>query len=358
MGDTRRGPPADDLLAALPASPDAYVQNLDLVRGLALVVRMSEGAYRSASFLDDRILGPSTVGAWLPGTAVTAAARQAVGTRPLHFIFHTGHVGSTLVSRLIDAAGGILGLREPLPLRVAAEAQDVLGRPESLLSTPQFDALLEMLLRLWSRGYESTRAVVVKATSTAGRIAPSLLAAAPDARALYLNLRPEPYLATLLGGVNSATDLRGHGPGRVRRLLAFRELPIAPLYALATGELAALGWLVESLACRKATDAHPARVLALDFDDFMADLPSGLARVFAHFGLPADPSRVAAIVQGPVPGRYSKAPQQPFPPGERAARLAQARRDHREEIARGMAWLERMGQADERLTALLSGRAA
>ncbi|MGH8204833.1 MAG: hypothetical protein ACREST_09505, partial [Steroidobacteraceae bacterium] len=201
-------PKAAELLALLPASPDAYPQNLDLVRELVLAVRMDEAAYRGASFLDDRILSPGMQGAWLPAASVSAAAGRVAHPRPLHFIFHTGHVGSTLLSRLLDETGVVLPLREPLPLRVLADAHDVLASPESLLAAPQFEALMEMLLRLWSRGYERTRAVAVKATSAASRIAVPLLGARPKSRAVYLNLRAEPYLATLLAGANSPVDLR------------------------------------------------------------------------------------------------------------------------------------------------------
>ena len=339
-----------DLRALLPASPDAYPQAVDLVRGLVLIVRMDARAYRAASFLDDRILGPATQGAWMPGPAVMQAARQVVDGKPLHFIFHTGHVGSTLLSRLLDEVGGVLSLREPLPLRTLADAQDVLGSPESLLAVPQFDSLLDMFLRLWGRGYLSTRAVVVKATSSAGRLAGRLLAASPASRAVYLHLRAEPYLATLLGGANSAIDLRGHGPGRIRRLLAGRNLPVAPLYALSPGELAALGWLVEGLA---RADAEGERVLALDFEAFLDDVAGELGRVLAHFGLPFDESLLRAIANGPVPRRYSKAPDLPFPPGERAARLAGSRRENREEIASGLAWLERLARADRGIAAIV-----
>jgi hypothetical protein len=343
-----------DLKTLLPISPDAYPQAVDLVRGLVLVVRMDERAYRSASFLDDRILGPATQGAWMAGPAVTQAARQATGLRPVHFIFHTGHVGSTLLSRLLDETGGILGLREPLPLRTLADAQDALGSPESLLAEPQFDSLLDMLLRLWGRGYRTTRAVVVKATSSAGRLAPRLLAASPASRAVYLHLRAEPYLATLLGGANSAIDLRGHGPGRMRRLLEGRDLPIAPLYALSPGELAALGWLVESLA-RADAESRGARVLAIDFESFLADVAGGLSRVLAHFELARDEALLRAIADGPVLRQYSKAPELPFPSGERAGRLAESRRANREEIASGLAWLERLGRADARIGDLVAG---
>src|SRR5215207_9307069 len=117
------------LRAMLPVTPDAYLQNVDLVRGLVLAVRIDAATYRAAAFLDDRILGPSVQGAWIAGSEASAAAGLVHAPRPLHFIFHTGHVGSTLVSRLLDETGSVLGLREPLPLRVLAEAHALLGAP-------------------------------------------------------------------------------------------------------------------------------------------------------------------------------------------------------------------------------------
>jgi hypothetical protein len=53
--------------------------------------------------------------------------------------------------------------------------------------------------------------------------------------------------------------------------------------------------------------------------------------------------------------QYSKAPGLPFPQGERDARLAASRRDNQAEIARALAWLERLGRADASIGALLGG---
>ena len=52
------------LLSGLAASPDVYVQKIDLARGAVLLVQLNENAYRAASFLDDRILTPGLKGAW------------------------------------------------------------------------------------------------------------------------------------------------------------------------------------------------------------------------------------------------------------------------------------------------------
>ena len=140
----------------------------------------------------------------------------------------------------------------------------MLRAPESLLAPQQFDGLLDTLLRLWGRGYAATRAVVIKATSSAARLAPVLLERSAASRAIYLNLRAEPALATLLAGANSLIDLRGHGAERHRRLAGRVGAAIAPLYTLSPGELAAMSWLAESLTGREDArtfrrPCHPGR---------------------------------------------------------------------------------------------------
>jgi hypothetical protein len=348
-------PLADELLALLPASPDAYAQKMDVVRELVLLVRFSEGAYRAASFLDDRILQPSTQGAWLPLDQVDAASRSNANPRQLHFIFHTGHVGSTLISRLLDDTGEVLSLREPLPLRTLADAHDVLGQAESLLSDAQFQGALAMFVRLWRRGYPATRSSVVKATSSTGRIAVPILSLSEGSRAIYMNLRAEPYLATLLAGQNSPLDLRGHGAERIRRLQSRIATPLAPLHALSIGELAALSWLAETLSQLSAVNGSAGRVVALDFDQFLGDVGAGMTRVLDHFGLAGNDRYLAAVGRSPALTRYSKAPEFAYTPDLRAEVLRDSRRDNREEIGKGMDWLARLAKAEPTVAGALSG---
>jgi len=350
-------PTIGDLLPRLARSPDAYPQKLDLPSWTVLVVLFDADTYRRASFLDDRILGAATQGAWLPVDHAAEAARQVAQPCPLHFIFHTGHVGSTLVSRLLDETGKVLSLREPLPLRTLAEASDCLGRSDSLLSAGQFNLALALFMRLWSRGYESTHSVVVKATSSAGRLAVPILGASEGARAIYMNLRAEPYLATLLAGANSLTDLRGHGPERMRRLQARSPVPLEPLHSLSSGELAALSWLAESASQHAALTRFPGRVMALDFDAFLASIADGMALMLDHLELSPDTRYLAQIERSAVLTRYSKAPEHAYTPELRADVLRESRRDNREEIRKGMRWLERQAQADPAFAAIVNAAA-
>ncbi len=362
--------PSEAWLAKLAAGPDVLLHKVDLVRGAVLAVGWSEAGYRSASFLDDRVLGPGVKGAWLSGGAVAGAlagsgpggpglgAPGAVAARrPLHFIFHAGHVGSTLLSRLLDevpgfnGAAAVLGLREPLPLRTLAEAHDVLGRPDSLLSSAQFEVLLQMLAASWQRGYAHTQAVVLKATSSTTRVGPALLAALPAARAVCLNLAPEPYLATLLAGENAALDLRGHGPERMRRLQARTTSITTPLHALSLGEQAALAWLAEAWSQRELAQQAGPRVLAVDFDELLGNVEGTLAAVLQHFGL--DAAAAPLLARSPVLTRYSKATEHAYSPGLRQQVLAQARRDQSVELQRGLRWLETLAAADANVAALM-----
>ena len=322
-------------------TPLLYPQKLDAARDALFFVAMDETAYRAASFLDDRVLAPGQSGTWRPFAAVDDAMRAAEGLNPLHFIFHTGHVGSTLLSRLIDETGTVLGLREPLPLRTLAEMADA--------RAPSFDARLATLLKLWRRGFARTRQVVLKATSTAGRLAPALLAASPESKAVYLNLRAEPYLATILAGANAMVDLKGFEAERSARLRNL--LDGAEVKAASIGELAAKTWLTESLTRARAVGAG---AMPLDFDALLADLPATMTKVLAHFGIAEPPAFAQSIVRSPVLTRYSKAPQQfEYSPRFRAQLLAQARHEHAGEIHKGLALIEDLARREPRVAALL-----
>jgi hypothetical protein len=341
------------MLSGLIASPDVYLQKVDLAREAVLLVQLSESAYRAASFLDDRILTPGVKGSWASLKDVLEATAE-VGTRkPLHFIFHTGHVGSTLLSRLLDESGRVLSLREPLPLRTLADARDMLELPESLLSPRDFDALEQVLLNLWSRGYGDTHSVVLKATSSACRIAARLLERNNGAHGVYLNLAAEPYLATLLAGRNSGIDLRGHAPVRIRQLQTRIETPLPQLHALSLGELAAMSWLAETWNQHDTLARHGARILSLDFDELLADVAGGVTRVAAHFQLPVESRWLADIDRSPVLTRYSKSPDFEYSPQVRAELLRQSRQNNAAQIGAGLRWLENLAGAQPAAAAVL-----
>lgn len=344
----------DQVRGGLLTDPAIYPQNLSLPREQFLFLKLDRQALQAASFLDDRILTPQSQGRWLDFRELAPLLQGASPPTPLHFIFHAGHVGSTLVSRLLDDASGVLGLREPLPLRVLAEAFDDIDAPHALLSEANANTLLHWCCQLWSRGYADTQTVIVKATSSAGRLSTRLLRARPQSRAIFMTLAPEPYLATLLAGQNSRIDLRGQGAERHKRLARLDVSGLAALHSLSLGELAALTWLAETLSYEQAKHEHGARLLAIDFDALLAEPADTLQAIAAHFGVADSTGAFAKVAESPVLRQYSKAPERPYSPALRQEILADSRRANHAEISKGLSFLDRAARQSPLATRALS----
>src|SRR5262249_8815284 len=134
--------------------------------------------YEKASFLDGRLTAPPLLNVAYPDLADAAAGLPVA----CDFIFHVGHVGSTLMSRILGTHPTAFSLRAPLALRTFAQAE-LTGRPwdEAALA-----ARLQTFLALYSRTWRPGQRALIKATSLVGELAERLLAAAPDARALLM----------------------------------------------------------------------------------------------------------------------------------------------------------------------------
>jgi hypothetical protein len=164
------------------------------------------------------------------------------------------------------------------------------------------------------------------------------------AHAVYLNLAAEPYLTTLLAGKNSGLDLRGHGAVRIRQLQARIQAPLAPLYALSPGELAAMSWLAETWNQQDAIERFGSRVLALNFDELLADVAGSVRRVAEHFQLPVESGWLRDIARSPVLTRYSKSPDFEYSPQLRRELLRESRQINATQIAAGLRWLENLAK--------------
>src|SRR4051812_7861612 len=88
------------LLAADEIARDAcwLAQAVDPTAGTVRLVAMNREAYRAASFLDDRMLQTPMDAQIVPWPLIEEATSGEL-RRDARWIFHIGHVGSTLVSR-------------------------------------------------------------------------------------------------------------------------------------------------------------------------------------------------------------------------------------------------------------------
>lgn len=331
-------PPMAELLAA---SPDVFPQALDPVSDGVRFLWLSREAFRQASFLDDRIITPNLRNETVHIGAADAAVEAAGLVERLGFIFHLGHVGSTLVSRLLGAHDSILSLREPGAFRTLAQVHAELSTPETLWSQAGFDRRLGVILRLWSRTYDPGQIAVVKATSVVSEMAASLMTRPSAPRALFITAAPEVHLATLLGGQNTHLEVRGYAPMRLRRLHRRLGRPVWRLPEMSPGETVAMGWACEMTALVAADRAAPGQGMWLDFDRFLSWPEAPLLAAFAHFGRQVSEAEARTILAGPDMNRYAKATEHPFDAATRRASLQESRQLFADEIGKGLAWLDR-----------------
>lgn len=317
------------------------VQALDPRARLARLMRMDREAYRAASFLDARILAEKR-DQRLCSLDELAAAASAVTDPPAGWIFHIGHVGSTLVSRLLGELDGVLAIREPASLRDLAAASEQ-QRPE----------LARSLSRLLARRLTGDRVTIVKATSFVSEMAPLLVE--PGAPALLLYATPANYVAGILAGPNSVRELAAMHESRVARLAA-RGITLAGFEHTDAGR-AALAWACEMTSLEAAAEAlGDAPVMWADFDAMLADMPAAIGRTAQHFGLSSSGDRVAELAGGPLMRRYSKALEFDYSPGLRAELLADAAHRHESQIGSALASL-RLAAATVPLVKRALGRA-
>ncbi|KRA79812.1 hypothetical protein ASD78_18770 [Lysobacter sp. Root667] len=340
-------------MSASPADlPEFLPFKLDLVGRRVLWLRLSADQRAEAAFLDDRALPANPEGGWMPLVSLPPAGAPAA--RHADAIFHIGHCGSTLLSRVLGAWPQVQGLREPLPLRTLAEAWPQLGRPESRLSDGEAPQLLRALWSNWSRALPPQTRSVVKATSGCNGLIASLLAACADTRAVLLDMPLRPYLATLLKSPASVLDAASAAGERLRDLQARGHAADAALHALSLPQQCAMGWLAERVRfAAHAHGEHAARVLRVDFETLLAQPEASLQRVAAHLDLEAQ--GVSRALASPAWGRYSKAQTHGYGADDRAHDLALAMQRHASEIAEGVAWVEAAVRREPSLAQAVAG---
>jgi hypothetical protein len=322
-------PPMDDIADELGASPEWFPHELDLSSERVSFLRLQRADYERASFLDARILTPASIRRSLPWATVEAAISTAQLTERCGFIFHIGHVGSTLLSRLIGAHPAAFSLREPMALRALAQ----FVRPPELQ--------LSGCLKLLSRTFDPGQLAIVKATSFVSELAAGLMSRASAPRAVMISVAPESYFATILGGPNSRQEARAMAPSRLARLHRRIGREAWQLASLSEGETLALSWACEMTALAQASGAASGRILEVDFDQFLASPTKVFTAALEHFDLDASSDTVARILAGPDMQRYSKAPEHAYDAQLRSDVLNHARALHKAEIGRGLAWLDR-----------------
>lgn len=296
-------------------------QAVDPRAGLVRLVEMTSEQYRDASFLDDRMFEHQRSSHLLPWADVAGSAPAGVPT-DARWIFHIGHVGSTLIARLLGELDSVLSIREPRALR------DLTFFPPE--TRAQF---IPILLALFSRTFHADQSAMLKATSVVSEIAAELVPASE--RALFLYAKPPAYIAGILAGENSRKELAALAGMRAQRLSG-RGIRLPQPRSEA--HYAAAAWACEMTSLEAAADRMET-VHWADFDAVLADLERHLQQMTNFFGFGASPERLAEIAASPLIHRYSKATEYDYSPQLRQELLAEAYASHRSDIESALAML-------------------
>ncbi len=313
-------------------------QALDPNEGTVRLVAMNPDSYSSASFLDDRLMQAPVDAQILTWPEIEAAVAGEL-REDARWIFHIGHVGSTLLSRLLGEIDGVLSIREPRLLRDAA-----------LCPPAVRDRYLTSIPKLMSRTFGADEIACVKATSFASEIAADLVP--PGERALFMYATPRNYVASILAGENSVKELNALADYRSRRM-AVRGISLPP--ARNEADRAAAAWASEMTTLVAASAAMSgSQVEWADFDRMLTDMPEELGRVASFFDFAADRDRLDAIAHGPVMTRYSKDPNYDYSPTLRSDLIEQEIRLQGRDIDGALAMLRSAAEKSESLSQALA----
>lgn len=317
----------------------------DLFSGSAGFVRVDDSTYRRAAFLDQRlpVSRPEqrVVSLKMLQGVYDQAARQS---RPGHFIFHLGHCGSTLLSRLLGEFNGVHSLREPLPLGELSMLYRERGTRLAYLNSQQYDHLEKLVLHLLKRVFAPEQLPIIKATSICTNLAERALGDHPETRLVLVYVDLETFLAGMLRNRARCEEINANSRTRLQDLNRALESDALSLHELDQVQRTVVAWASGMMTFDKLlTSATRSRCLLIDFQQFLSDPAGKLQGIVDHLGLAAGPDSIRTLLDGPLMRTYAKDTKMAFTAEDRLQQLTQARLERREDIRAGGKWLnERM----------------
>jgi len=305
------------------------VQALDPASQGVRLIAMDEEAYRAASFLDDRMLQAPRDFRVVPWVRIADSVPQ-IGRTDARWIFHIGHVGSTLIARLLGELTGVLSVREPRFLRDIA-----------VLPSEHRGEFSKAAPALFSRTFRSGQLALVKATSFASEIATELMG--ETGRAIFMYATAPQYIASILAGPASLQELAAYASSREKRS-AGRIFGL-PADLPTQAHQAAAAWACEMSSLEAAAEGLKAdQVRWMDFDRALEDLRGALETSTQFFGFDASAEEIDGIATGPLTRRYSKAVEHGYTPALRREVIAEAAQERARDISDALAMLEDAAQ--------------
>ena len=230
-------------------------------------LRISEDTFNRSPFLDRRIQGADKKMFSLSALAVDNQLKELkISTKKdLIHIFHISHVGSTLVSRLLESLDETKVLREPNILRDLTQEFSKVIRFSSEYKKFELDSLLSGILKSFLFGKESK--VVIKHTSSnlslpLGHNHMENI----EQKEILLYTGLQNFLLHSVTSIGLKGDAEGSAQNRLNQLNKICFSNFFKLDDLQYLEMVSLIWMVEfsKLLARKASNEN---ALLINFDD-------------------------------------------------------------------------------------------
>jgi len=280
--------------------------------GVALLSPLSATGYKATPFLDQRSTDHGVESCryvvpmkQLQELTMWGSERKAnVGGRPVgegvHFIFHLGHTGSTLLTRALAEVEDTLVLREPPLLSWMAETF-------TKASAKQISALWQSpILPVLSRRHSKDQTVVVKAKSAALRFLRPALRSTESSKAVFMYSSLRTHLTVVLAREQERFPDEQYEALEVKaKVFQSYALSSSAFKDLSVPRRMALAWMKRMLFVMSTNKRS--RILQLNMEDFLADPRRHLLEVAAFFGLPLEKREANSIVSNSgVFGVYAK----------------------------------------------------
>ena len=257
---------------------DSYPHRYDAVGDAIQFIRADRRALSDATFLTDEFL-PTAKSPVVIGRAEAMALVQPALSP--HFIFHSAYCCSTLLTNAFDIPGVSFGLKEPAMLNDISGWRRRGGQP------PQVLEALTAAVTLLARPQSAGERVIIKPSNVINALAPTLLAAFPESKAVLLYTPLENYLASI-------AKKGMWGRLWVRELFVKLGKDGLTQYGFSADDImqqtdlqiAAIGWLAQHrLFAMMVERLGPDRVQTLQSETLLADPMAAMQSLSGHFGI-------------------------------------------------------------------------
>lgn len=322
------------------------VHQMDLFNKRALLLPVNEETYRSSVFMDERLNAPKEPNRIVPLWTLDKDRPQQMPA-PV-YLFHVGHCGSTLLSRVLQMVTRWLPLREPVPLRSISQLVREKGDPLETVSPDDCDHILDLSLSIYSRVFPHNPRALIKPTSSCCNLIEAVLGQNPESKAVFLYLNLDSFLATLLRSDLRRQETVNFASSRLADLHALLNDTSVRLWQLNAGSMTALSWSANMLWMQRATQSFGNRILPIDFEAMLAEPGPVLKRITEHLDLSIpEPALLDAFEH--VTGGYSKDPTMKYSVEQRNREIDAGRKANSKDVDAGERWLDNLAASHSQI---------